>query len=79
MLKLNNILQDIKARKRQLSNEENTYIANLAVEMRQAVNEADRWRIIEREGLSRIEFFNLGESVIAGLIQKRRTEANLTA
>ena len=72
MLKLITILEDLKIRPRPLTDEENLYLNQLGDELRRAANDAERWRILEREGLTRVNDFNFSEDVIAKLTEIRR-------
>jgi hypothetical protein len=53
MLNLATILEDLKAPARQLTENENLYLTQLTEELRQAGSYTVRWRILEREGVSR--------------------------
>jgi hypothetical protein len=59
-----------------LTDEENLYLAQLHVELRRATSDAARWRILEREGLSRIDGLDFSEDVIAKLTAVRRAAMN---
>ncbi len=76
MLKLISILESLKAQPRLLNDEENLYLDQLGDEVRRAGSDAARWRILEREGLSRLDGFNFSEDVIAKLTQVRRAAMN---
>jgi len=76
MLKLISILQDLKAQPRRLSDEENLYLDQIGDELRLAGSDATRWRILEREGLSRFDGFDFSEDVIAKLTDVRRAAMN---
>lgn len=76
MLKLISILEDLKAQPRRLTDEENLYLDQIGDELRRAGSDAARWRILEREGLSRLDGFNFDEEVIAKLTDVRRAAMN---
>lgn len=76
MLKLISILESLKAQPRLLNDEENLYLDPLGDEVRRAGSDAARWRILEREGLSRLDGFNFSEDVIAKLTEVRRAAMN---
>lgn len=76
MLKLITILEDLKLQPRQLTEEENLYLNQIGDELRRAESDAARWRILEREGLSRLDGFNFSEDVIAKLTEVRRAAMN---
>jgi hypothetical protein len=72
MLKLITILEDLKLKPRPLTDEENLFLNQLGDELRRATNNAERWQILEREGLTRLNDFNFSEDVIAKLTEIRR-------
>ncbi|MDP2433517.1 MAG: hypothetical protein Q8O33_16050 [Pseudomonadota bacterium] len=76
MLKLISILESLKAQPRLLNDEENLYLDQLGDEVRRAGSDAARWRILEREGLCRLEGFDFSEDVIAKLTEVRRAAMN---
>jgi len=76
MLKLITILQDLKNQPRRLTDEENLYLDQLSDEMRGASSDAACWRILEREGLSRLDGFDFSQDVIAKLTDVRRAAMN---
>ena len=76
MLKLISILENLKAQPRRLTDEENLYLDQIGDEFRRAGSDAARWRIFEREGLSRLDGFDFNEDVIAKLIDVRRAAMN---
>jgi hypothetical protein len=76
MLKLITILENLKVQPRQLTEEENLYLNQVGDELRRAGSDGARWRILEREGLSRLDGFNFSEDVIAKLTEVRRAAMN---
>jgi hypothetical protein len=76
MLNLITILESLKTQPRQFTDEENLYLDQLRDEIRRAKSDAARWRILEREGLSRLEGFDFDEEVIARLGEVRRAGMN---
>ena len=76
MLKLITILENLKLQPRQLTEEENLYLNQVGDELRRAESDGARWRILEREGLSRLDGFNFTEDVIAKLTEARRSAMN---
>jgi len=72
MLKLITILESLKAEPRRLTDEENLYLDQIGHELRQAESDAARWRILEREGLSRLDGFDFSEDVLVRLNAVRR-------
>ena len=76
MLNLITILESLKAQPRLLTDEENLYLNQLADEVRQAGSDAARWRILEREGLRRLDEFDFSEDVVAKLTDGRRAAMN---
>ncbi len=76
MLNLITILESLKAQPRLLNDEENLYLDQLGDEVRRAGSDAARWRILEREGLSRLDGFNFSEDVIEKLTAVRRAAMN---
>ena len=76
MLKLITILEDLKVQPRQLTEEENLYLNQVGEELRRAESDGARWRIFEREGLSRLDGFNFTDDVIAKLTEVRRAAMN---
>ena len=64
MLKLITILEDLKVQPRQLTEEENLYLNQIGDELRRADSDGARWRILEREGLSRLDGFNFSAFAI---------------
>ena len=76
MLKLITFLENLTAETRRLTDEENIYLDQLGDELRQAESDAARWRILEREGLHRLEGFDFSEDVLARLTTVRRAAMN---
>jgi hypothetical protein len=76
MLKLISILENLKVQPRQLTEEENLYLNQVGDELRRAENDGARWRILEREGLTRLDGFNFSEDVITKLTEVRRAAMN---
>jgi len=76
MLKLISILENLKTQPRRLTDEENLYLDQIGDELRRAGSDAARWRIFEREGLSRLHGFDFNEDVIAKLTDVRRAAMN---
>ena len=76
MLNLITILENLKAQPRRLTDEENLYLEQLGDEVHRAEGDAARWRILEREGLSRLDGFNFSEDVIEKLTAVRRAAMN---
>jgi hypothetical protein len=72
MLKLITILESLKAEPRRLTDEENLYLDQIGDELRRAESDAARWRILEREGLNRLDGFDFSEDVLARLNVVRR-------
>lgn len=76
MLKLITILESLKTEPRRLTDEENLYLDQLGDELRRAESDAARWRILEREGLHRLEGFDFSEDMLARLTTVRRAAMN---
>ena len=76
MLKLITILENLKLQPRQLTEEEKLYLYQVGDELRRTESDGARWRILEREGLSRLDGFNFSEDVIAKLTEVRRAAMN---
>lgn len=76
MLKLITILESLKVQSRLLTDEENLYLDQLGQELKRAENDAARWRILEQEGLSRLDGYDFSEEVIAELTKVRRAAMN---
>jgi len=78
MLKLINILQDLKAQPRRLSDEENLYLDQIRDELRELDSDAARWRILQREGLDRIdiEHYGFDEDLLEYMLGVRRAAMN---
>jgi len=72
MLKLITILESLKAKPRRLTDEESLYLDQIGDELRRAESDAARWRILEREGLNRLDGFDFSEDVLARLNVVRR-------
>ena len=75
-MKLITILQSLRDRPRRLTDEENLYIEHLSDELKRASSDAARWRILEREGLSRLDGLNFSDDVIGKLTGIRRAAMN---
>ncbi len=75
-MKLITILQSLRDRPRRLTDEENLYIEHLGDELKRASSDAARWRILEREGLSRLDGLNFSDDVIGKLTGIRRAAMN---
>ena len=76
MLKLITILESLKQQPRQLTEEEDLYLNALGDELRRANCDAARWRILEREGLTRLDGFAFSGDVLAKLSDVRRAAMN---
>ena len=76
MIKLKTILDSLKNTPRQLTDEENLYLHHLGEEMCRASSDAARWRILQREGMDRLDGFKFDEAVLAKLIELRRGAMN---
>ncbi len=76
MLKLITILESLKQQPRQLTEEEDLYLNALGDELRRANSDAARWRILEREGLTRLDGFAFSDDVLAKLSVVRRAAMN---
>jgi hypothetical protein len=76
MLKLITLLQNLKDQPRPLTDEESLYLDQIGNELRRATSDAARWRIFEREGLSRLDDFDFDDEVIAKLVNVRRAAMN---
>lgn len=78
MLKLVTILENLKAAPRPLTDEENLYLDELTEELRRADCNAARWRILEREGLGRldIEAYGFDDDLLDCLLGFRRAAMN---
>ena len=76
MLKLITILESLRAQPRQLTDEENLYLNRITDELERAQSDAARWRILEREGLTRLDGFNFSDDVLARLTTVRRAAMN---
>ena len=72
MSKLITILESLKMHPRRLTDEENLYLEGLGDELRGARSDAARWHILEREGLTRLDGFDLSDDVLAELSRVRR-------
>lgn len=75
-MKLITILESLRDQPRPLTDEEDLYLDQLTDEIRRARSDAARWRILEREGLSRLDGFDFDEDVIARLSDVRRAAMN---
>lgn len=76
MLKLISIMEELNAHPRQCTIEENLYLMQVGQELARAESDAGRWRILEREGLSRIDGFDFSEEIMAELTKVRRAAMN---
>lgn len=76
MLNLITILESLKVQSRALTDEENLYLDQLSREVAQAESQASFWRILEREGLNRIDGFDFGEDTMKILSDLRRAAMN---
>lgn len=61
---------------RPLTDEETLYFHQLGEELRRAGSDAARWRILQREGLDRLDGFKFDEAVLAKLTELRRGAMN---
>jgi len=75
-MKLISILQSLREHPRPLTDEENLHIDYLFNELKRAPSDAARWRIFDREGLSRMDGFDLDADVIGKLTEIRRGAMN---
>jgi hypothetical protein len=76
MIKLITILANLKDAPRQLTDEENLFLYQLGEELHRADNDAARWRILQREGLNRLDGFNFDDAVLDKLAELRRGAMN---
>ena len=78
MLKLITILQDLKTQPRRLSDEESHYLDQISDELRKADSDAARWRILQREGLDRIdiEHYGFDDDLLEYMLGVRRAAMN---
>lgn len=76
MLKLINIMESLKAHPRQLTDEESLYLIQLGMELDQAQSDAGRWRILEREGLNRIDGMDFSDETLKVLSRFQRASLN---
>lgn len=76
MLKLISIPENLKAQPRWLTDEESLYLDQIGDELRRSGSDAARWRILEREGLSRLDGFDFSDDVTAKLTDVRRAAMN---
>lgn len=72
-MNLMGILACMRKTPRPLIVDENLYLQNLAMELRSAESDAERWRIFEREGFTRVDGFDFDDDVIARLMELRRS------
>jgi hypothetical protein len=70
-MKLITILQSLREHPRRLTDDENLYIEHLSDELKRAPSDAARWRIVEREGLTRLESFDFDADVLGKLTEIR--------
>ena len=75
-MKLVTILQSLRDQPRRLTDDENLYIEHLADELKRAPSDAARWRIVEREGLTRLDSFDFDADVLGKLTEIRRAAMN---
>lgn len=75
-MRLITILQSLRKHPRPLTDDENLYIEHLGDELRRAPSDAARWRIVEREGLTRLDGFNFDADVLGKLTEIRRSAMN---
>ena len=75
-MKLVTILQSLRDQPRRLTDDENLYIEHLGDELKRAPSDAARWRIVEREGLTRLDDFKFSDDVLEKLTEIRRAAMN---
>lgn len=75
-MKLVTILQSLRDQPRRLTDDENLYLEHLADELKRAPSDAARWRIVEREGLTRLDDFKFSDDVLTKLTDIRRSAMN---
>jgi len=77
-MKLITILESLKQKPRPATDEENLYLDQLCSEIRQTDSEAARWRILQREGLDRIniERYGFDTDLLEVLLGLRRAAMN---
>ena len=75
-MKLITILQSLRNQSRPLTDEENLYIVHLTDEIQRASSDSARWRIVEREGITRIDGFDFDAEVLGRLTEIRRAAMN---
>ena len=75
-MKLVTILQSLRDQPRRLTDDENLYLEHLGDELKRAPSDAARWRIVEREGLTRLDDFKFSDDVLSKLTEIRRAAMN---
>ncbi len=76
MTRLIDLLLELKETSRAITKEEDDYLRRLGEEMARASNDAERWRILEREGLPSLEGFDLKPESREALLRLRRAAMN---
>ena len=78
MLKIISILENLKAQPRRLTDEEDLYLDQIGDELRRAGSDAARWRILQREGLDRIdiEHYGFDDDLLEYMLGVRRAAMN---
>ena len=72
------IMESLREQPRPLNAEEDAYLNTLMDEVASAENDAQRWRILEREGMNRIniEAYGFDADVLAHVFKLRRASMN---
>ena len=76
IMKLISILKSLQEHPRPMTDDENLYIEHLGDELRRAPSDAARWRIMEREGLTRLDGFDFDADILGKLTEIRRSAMN---
>lgn len=76
MANLGTLLADLKHQPRQLTNDEDTYLSDLAQELRRAPNDTARWRILEREGIHKVDWSDAEHDVLDKMTALHRAALN---
>ncbi|MBP6707690.1 MAG: hypothetical protein KA223_00875 [Candidatus Accumulibacter sp.] len=76
MANLGTLLDDLKRQPRHLTNDEDIYLSDLAQELRRAPSDTARWRILEREGINKVDWSDAEQDVLDKMTALYRVALN---
>ena len=76
MMNLGSLLNDLKRKPRPVTTDEDIYLNEVAQEIRRAPNDTARWRILEREGINKVDWSDAEKDVLEKMLALQRKALN---